>query len=114
MSLFLQYIDTIWLPIALVVVHKNQRLVTLATITACMLMMRMQIEFITATGYPHGMLGLLGHHIFFRGMASYTLIYIGYITTAHLMPQNRGSMFLAASVTVFFVALFLSTVIMIL
>ena len=110
----LQWIDFIWLPLALVVVHKDQRLWALGMIGSCLLMMRMQIELIEGTGYTHGFLGLIAADIRTRAMIAYTFFYVVYLLLCFYSPNTKGSVFMAASISIFFMAFFSSTVIMLL
>lgn len=111
---FPQWIDSIWLLIALIAAGKKQRLLSLIFIGACMAMMRMQIEMLVAMGYSFGMLKLLPYHIFWRGVASYSLVYVLYFIFIRVFPGSRGVLLLASMISLFFLAFLLSTFIMVL
>jgi hypothetical protein len=108
------YLDIVWLPVAYVLVPKKKRWLSIGCILFCMLLMRMQVEFFVYGGYAYGILPILDYHIFIRGLFIYSLIYIAYIAFARLSPMTNKSLFLAASISVFFLALLVSTVLMVL
>lgn len=114
MSYLLQYIDFIWLPIALLIVHKEQRLVTAAFFISCFLMMRLQIEMMVSVGYPTGILPFITWPVRDTSMAVYMLFYIAYIALAYWSPNTNKHIFLAASISIFFGAMLTSMVIMLL
>ncbi|MGB0720043.1 MAG: hypothetical protein ACPGRX_06195 [Bdellovibrionales bacterium] len=114
MAFVLQWIDLIWLPVALVIVHKPQRFIALGMLAACMVMMRMQIELMESTGYAHGMLPLLKMHAWYRGMAVYSLFYAGYLALAFYSRGGERVIFMAASISIFFAAMISSTLVMLL
>ena len=68
MPFILQWIDLIWLPLMMLVVHKDQRLIAIGFFAACALMMRLEIELMTSTGFITGMLPLMESHIHYRGL----------------------------------------------
>ncbi len=115
MSAFIyQWIDALWIPVGLLVVHKKHRLWAVGFIAACMLMMRLQVELLAGVGYERGIVGLMDSHIFNRGLVVYSVIYIIYFLLAYYSPGTRGSVFMAASISIFFFALFLSMIVMVL
>ncbi len=114
MNEILQWIDLIWLPVSLLVVHKGQRVLALAYFAACMLMLRLQVELISSIGYPTGILPLLNSGLFLRGLVVYALFNAGYLVIAYFSPGSDKHVFLAASISIFFAALFTSMIIMVL
>ena len=114
MHYLFNYIDFIWLPIALFVVHKNQRIVTAAFFISCFLMMRMQIEMMTSLGYPTGILPLIKWPVRDTAMVTYMVFYVAYLALAHWSPGTHKHIFLAASISIFFATMLTSMVIMLL
>ena len=114
MSYLLQYIDFIWLPIALFVVHKEQRLVTAAFFVSCFLMMRLQVEMMVSVGFPTGILPLITWPVSDTAMVVYMLFYVAFLALAHWSPGTHKHIFLAASISIFFTAMLTSMVIMLL
>ena len=114
MIFIVQWIDTIWLLLALLVVHKRQWGWVLGFMAACMLMMRLQAELMTSTGHPYGFLPLMESHVFQRGQAAYSIFYGIYLILAYYSPSARPAIMMAASVSMFFTALFVSMIVMVL
>ena len=114
MELFIQYIDFIWLPIALFVLHTDQRWISVAFFLSCFMMMRLQIEMLTSMGYPTGILPLIDWPVRNTAMIVYMLFYIAYIGLAYWSPRTNKHIFLAASISIFFAATITSMVIMLL
>ncbi len=102
--IILQWIDIIWLPLTFFFVHKDQRMWGIGTILACMAMMRMLSELMDSIGYPTGIIGLWSMPVFNRGLLVYNLHYLGYLFLAYYLPNARGPMFMALSISVFFSA----------
>lgn len=113
MSFILQYIDLFWLPLGLLAVHKEQRGWALGFFVGCMMMMRMQVELILSTGYEKGFLGVFETAIHQRGQITYSLFYVLYIVLAVYSPNTKGAIFMAASISMFFTAMLVSTIVMI-
>ncbi|MEZ5919483.1 MAG: hypothetical protein R3D66_06155 [Alphaproteobacteria bacterium] len=114
MSFILQWIDLLWIPAAMIVVQKRQRWWTLAFLGTCMLMMRLQTEMMTAIGYPSGILPLMHSPVFFRGLGVYSIFYALYLLLALWSPKTEGMMLMASALSLFFLALFVSTLFMLL
>lgn len=108
------YIDLAWLPLSFLVVYRHQRFVVLAFLASCMVMMRLLIELIESTGYPHGFLGFLDAPLFLRGVAVYSVFYALYLLLALFSPGSFKVVLMAASITIFFMAAVCTTVVMVL
>jgi len=109
-----QWIDVLWLGAVFFAVHKPHRLYALGFILSCMFMMRLQIEMMSGIGYEQGILAFMDSHIHVRLMVIYSIVYILYFVMAYYSPNTKGAVFLAASISVFFFALFLSIFLMVL
>lgn len=114
MNFILQWIDVLWLPVALVVVHKEQRGWALGFFLSCMLMLRLQAELLTFIGYPRGILFFMDSPVYQRGLIIYSLFYALYLIMAYYSPHTKGPVFMAASISIFFMALFTTMICMIL
>ncbi len=113
-SLIYQWMDLVWLPIILFVVHKRHRLVALGFVASCMFMLRIEIEFFTAIGFPRGVFNILNHSLYERGLIVYSLTYAIYLLIAHSSPGSKPVIFMAASISMFFFAFILSLIAMVL
>ena len=112
MDFILQNPDLIWLPLALVIVKPHQRILACCFFVFCMVMMRMQVELMQTIGHSRGFLGLLGYDAKTRGLAVYSLSYVIYLVLVLFSPYARGTLLMAASISVFFAALFISMIVM--
>ena len=108
----IQWLDLIWLPLGLLVVRPHQRLWVAGFFGTCMVMMRMQIELMAATGFSGGFMGLLEYNATERGLAVYSVFYVIYLVLVLFSPYARGPLLIAASISVFFAALFTSMIVM--
>ena len=114
MSFILQWIDVLWLVPAFVLIHPKERLLAAGFFIICMVMMRLQVELMGSIGYEQGILGVMSMPVFSRGLIVYSLFYIAYMLLAHYSRDSRKVIFMAASISIFFMALFVSSVVMVL
>ncbi len=112
MSLLFEWIDIIWLPLGLLAVHKQHRAWAAGFFICCMVMMRLQVELIQSTGFSSGFTGFIEMDVHRRGQLTYTLFYMLYIGLAIYSPGTRGTIFMAATLSLFFAAMCTSMVIM--
>lgn len=97
--LLYQWIDLLWLPISLLVVHKGQRLKTLAFLGACILMFRTQLELMQSIGHPDGFLRWIKLGLYERGLIIYGLLFAVFLLLARLSPNTKGVVFMAAALS---------------
>ena len=109
-----QWIDLIWIPLGFFAVHKEQRGWTIGYIIGCMMMMRLQVEVMQEIGYPTGISGLLNYQVFDKGLIVYSIFYALYLVLGHYSPNTKGPVFMAASISLFFTAFFVSSIVMVL
>ncbi len=114
MGFILQWIDVLWLPAGLAVVHKQQRFYAAGFFTGSMIMMRLLAELMESIGFPNGMIGLLHGAVSLRGLIVYSLSYLFYILFLYARPQTPPALLLAGSISVFFITAVLFTIIMVL
>ena len=112
-SLLYQWIDLIWLPISLLVVHKGQRLKTLAFIGGCILMFRTQLELMNSIGHPNGFLGWIKMGLYERGLIIYGLLFAVFLILAYFSPNTKGVIFLAAVLSLFILGFCVSMIAMV-
>ncbi len=114
MDFLYQWIDIIWLPLALYIVQKQKRWLMAAFIIANMVMMRLLVELMDSIGYPAGILPLMTSPVFDRALMTYTVFNMLFIILAHYSPRTHQHVFIGAGITVFFMAAVTSTLIMLL
>lgn len=114
MTLFHDWADVIWIPIAAVSVHKGQRIKAVAFVLFCMLTMRIQDELIRDTGYETGYLNFMQSDIFNRAQIVYSVFIVLYLILSHYSPHTKGVVYMAASISIYFMAFITSMLVMVL
>ena len=108
------WIDLIWIPVGLFMVEKHQRVWLSAFFIANMVMMRLLAELIGSTGFKTGMLPFMTSHAFDRALVVYSIYYALFLVIAHYSPNSDKHVFLAASISVFFIAAVTAVIVMVL
>lgn len=114
LSEIIPYADLAWFPLALLVVHRSQRVIVVAFLAASMLMMRLLVELVSSIGYPFGLLGFWDMHVFLRGLIVYSIFYALYLLLAFFSPGSFRVVLLAASISVFFITALAAVIVMVL
>jgi hypothetical protein len=109
-----EWLDIAWFPIALILVHKGQRLKACAFIAVCMMVMRLQIQIFDQMGFSKGITGFIDWPLIFRGYAVYGVFMLLFIILSYFSPYTRGAIYLAASLSIFFMAFTVSSIVLIL
>ncbi len=107
------WLDALWLPVGMILVQPGQRLRTAMFIILSMIGMRLQIEMADGSNFT-GLLGWLPLTAFQRGLAVYSFFIGLFLILTIFSPQTRGPIFMAASLSIFFMAFFVTSVIMLL
>jgi hypothetical protein len=105
--------DATWLAFVPFAVHKGQRLKALAFVLLCMVVMRLQIEIVHSFGFDKGFTGLMTSSLYHRGLVVYGIFTSLYLLLSWLSPGTRGAIYLAASLSIFFMAFTVSSILMI-
>lgn len=108
------WLDILWFPMALFLVHKGQRIKACAFIGVCMLVLRLQIQTFEMFGAPKGVTGLFDWPLIMRGYIVYGIFILLFLILSYLSPYTRGPIYLAASLSIFFVAFTVSSIVLIL
>jgi hypothetical protein len=114
MSEIYYWIDLIWLPLGLLIAQKGQRFWTISFLLCSMLMMRMLVELMESIGYKNGIAGILSSDVFDRAIIVYSIFYMLFLILVHYSPGARGAIFYGSAISIFFMAFFTSTLIMLL
>ena len=113
MQLILDWIDLIWLPVVFFVVEPKLRWIAVCFIISCMFMLRMQMELLEGFGFEkEGIPGLMTSDPFQRGLITYSTIILLYVVLSVQSKRTDPIIYMAASITIFFIAFILSAVIM--
>lgn len=113
-ALAYQWLDAVWIPVAALMVHQGQKIKAVVFVLGCMVAMRLQVELIQSTGFTKGVLGLIDMPLFQRGLLVYSLFIVLFIALSYFSPGTRGVIYLAASISLFFMAFFVGSVVMLL
>jgi hypothetical protein len=108
------WIDLLWLPIVFIATQKKHWALAIGYVLACVVMLRLQVELMAWIGYPHGILPFLDMHVFRRGVITYGVMNLMYFAWAYYLRGIMPVIFMGHSIVLFFVALILSTVVMVL
>ena len=107
------WLDVVWIPVAALAVHAGQRLKAVAFVILCMLVMRLQIEIVESTGFRKGFTGLVEMSLYHRGLITYGIFITIYLLLSYFSPYTKGVIYLAASISIFFMAFLVSSLVLI-
>lgn len=105
--------DILWIPLALLIVHKGQKIKACAFIIVCMLVMRLQIEIVEMFEFPRGITGLLDFPVLYKGYIIYGFFILLFLLLSYFSRGTRGPIYLAAGLSIFFMAFAVSSIVMI-
>lgn len=108
----INWLDLLWIPAALLALHKGQRLKAVLFVLACALMLRLQIQLMDAVGYPNGFLGLMSADLYTRGLITYSVFILGFFLLSYASPKVDNFVFVAASISTLIAAFCVSLGIM--
>lgn len=107
------WLDVVWIPVAGLVVHKGQRIKAMAFVILCMMVMRLQIQIIQSFGFAKGFTGLWEASLYHRGLVTYSVFILIYLLLSYFSPYTRGVIYLAASISIFFMAFLVSSFVLV-
>ena len=113
-AILFNYIDLAWVPVALVCLHKGQRLAGVLFVLTCAFGLRLQVELMQSIGYPRGFFHLMDAPLFLRGLVTYSAFILFFLILAYFSPRSDRFVMIAASITVFIAAFCVSSLIMVL
>lgn len=111
-SLTQDWLLLIWIPVAVVIVHKGQRLKIGAFIIVISILLRLQVELVQSTGFAKGFTGLIDMSLEKRGLIVHSIFIALFLLLSYLSPNTKGAIYLAASLSLFFMSFFLSSIFM--
>ena len=110
MAALLPYIDLLWIPLALLVLHKEQKIGGAAFAALCALLLRLQVEVMESVGHDHGVFGLLHSHVLPRGQIVYAVFIVLFFILSFTSPGTHRYIFIAAAISMLLVAFCAATV----
>jgi hypothetical protein len=108
------WLDFLWLPLAFLMLRKNQWGKSLFFILACIFTLRLQVELMQAVGQPQGFFNFMEWSSLIRGYVVYGFFILGFLILARWSQEKDPYVFIAASITVFMAAFCVSTFVMVL
>lgn len=114
MQYLLNWLDLVWVGIALFALHKGQRLKAVLFILSCVLALRLQVELMQEINYPNGIFHLLNFPLLQRGFITYGAFIAVFLILSHVSREKDPYIFIAASISVFTVAFCASTLVLVL
>lgn len=113
-QILFNHIDLLWVPVALLCLHKGQRLKAVLFVLACAFIMRLQIELMESIGYDDGFLRWIDASLYIRGLITYSLFILGFFILSSFSPRTDSFVYVAASITIFIAAFCVSSLVMVL
>ena len=98
------FIDLIWIPVALVVVAPRQRVWAVLFVLLCALSMRLQIELMVDAGYGKGFTLLLDSDVKTRATLIYGIFTALYLALVYFSPRTPWAVLLSASIVIYITA----------
>ena len=113
-QILFQYIDLLWIPVALLTLNGAHKLQASLFVLICALALRLQIEFMEEIHYPQGIFHFISAPLYTRGLIVYSLFILIFLLLSYSSPKTNGFVYIAASITVFTIAFCVSTAVMVL
>ena len=113
-SIIFNHIDMVWVPVALLALHRGQKLWGALFVAACAFVMRLQIELMQSIGYGRGFFHLMEAPLYIRGLITYAAFIAFFLILAYFSPKSDKFVLIAAAITIFVVAFCVSSVVMVL
>lgn len=110
----IDWIDLLWVPVALMVVERGKRLFTCGFVLSCSLLLRLEVELLQQLGFPRGFFGFMRSDIFLRGLITYGALIAFFLLLAHYSKGSDKNVHMAASITILIAAFCVSLFIMVL
>jgi hypothetical protein len=108
-----EWADLTWLPLAIFIVHKGQKIKACAFIIVCMIVMRLQIQTFEMMGLTKGVTGFFDWPLMHRGYAVYGVFIFLFLILSYFSPYTRGPIYMAASLSIFFMAFTVSSIVLV-
>ncbi len=107
-----EWLDVVWVGIAPLILHRGQRLKAMIFALLCVIVLRLQVESLEQVGVRHGLSGLFHWPLLTRGFVVYGIFNLVYLILSRLSPATRGPIYLAATLSIFFMAFVASTIVL--
>ena len=114
MEYIVNWLDLVWILVAVLALHKGQRFRATMFILSCILALRLQVELMREIGYPNGLLTLIDFPLLERGFIAYGAFIAVFLSLSYMSRERDPYVYMAAAITVFIVAFCVSSLVMVL
>lgn len=111
-SLVYNWLDLFWIPLALIVLPKNQWLESMTLIICSIIMLRLQIETLSQYNFQEGFTGWFDFDLYHKGLFAYSLVIAAFMILSLILQKNGWIIHLSWVIGIVFQALIFSTIIM--
>lgn len=110
----LNWIDLLWLPAIFFAMNKELRWKGIVFVLMCILTLRLQLDFFHTSGGERGFMPFLDSKVIYRGYVTYGLFILGFLGLMHFSKERNTHVYIVAGISVYTIALCLSSLVMIL
>ena len=103
-QILLNWVDLLWVPVVLLLMHKDQKFKSVIFVLVCILALRLQVELMRDIGYETGVLPFLTWPALYRGYVVYGLFMGLFLFLAHISKERNTYIYMAAGISVFIFA----------
>jgi hypothetical protein len=107
-EILLSWLDLLWVPLVLIMMHKDQKFKSVIFVLVCILALRLQVELMRDIGYENGVLPFFTWPALYRGYVVYGLFMGMFLFLAHISKERNSYIFMAAGISVFIFAFIIS------
>lgn len=108
------WLDFIWLPLALLIARKGQRIYCIMFVLMSIFVLRLQVELMQVLGFEHGFFKFLDYPALWRGYLAYGVFIALFLGLTRWSKEQDPYIFIAAGITIFVTAFCASTIFMVL
>lgn len=109
-----QWIDLVWVPIALLTMERGKKIFTCLFVLSCALLLRLQVELLQQMRYPRGIIGFMEADVFTRGLITYGAAIAAFLVLAYYSKGGDKNVHIAASITILIGVFCVSSLVMVL
>ena len=113
-DLLYHWIDLLWIPVFFFGVHKRHRWYAAGFAVGSIILVHTLSEIMVSIGYPNGIIGYMTSNVHSRLLITSSIIYSIFLLLAHFSSKTFGVVFMAASLTFFFLILLVGSIVMVL
>lgn len=108
------WIDLIWVPVLFFGVHKRHRWYASGFAVVSIILVHTLSEIMTSIGYEYGIMGFMESKVHTRLLIVSSVFYTVLLGIAHYSPRTEGVIFMAESLSLFFIIFVVGSIVMVL